>query len=182
MLLSIHKSKADKKHYQKLEENMKDAQIISDNSSHFNENERAEELAAKVNYLFDTFKKQDGKKYQKTEVEAATNGRIDQPWLSKIAKARISRPDLQTLEALTDFFQVDVSFWFKSLEDWKSQLEKEKQLEKEAEENAQQIATMAHRLPPDSQKVVLDLMNSLEERLMSAPPSERVRNFKERHK
>lgn len=78
--------------------------------------EYAQEIADKVNYLFDNFKKSNGGKYNFTEVEEATG--IHKSWLSKLAAGHVSRPGLQTLQALTKFFQIDPGFWFKDLNEW----------------------------------------------------------------
>lgn len=78
--------------------------------------EYAQEIADKVNYLFENFKKSSGGKYNFTEVEEATG--IHKSWLSKLAAGHVSRPGLQVLQALTKFFQIDPGFWFKDLNAW----------------------------------------------------------------
>jgi transcriptional regulator with XRE-family HTH domain len=76
----------------------------------------SQQIAGKVNYLFETFRKPDGRKYNFTEVAEGTG--LHSSWLSKLAAGRFSRPGLQVLQALTKFFQVDPGFWFTDLNEW----------------------------------------------------------------
>ena len=67
-------------------------------------------LAAKVRLLFETRRKPSGEKYTYQEVEATKN--ISNGWISKLANRGASSPGLWSLKDLTDFFDVDPSYWF----------------------------------------------------------------------
>lgn len=77
----------------------------------------AEELARKVRFLFDTCRKETGERYTFLEVQEATKGKIHQSWISKMANGQVLRPGIKSLKALSDFFQIDPSFWFNPLDD-----------------------------------------------------------------
>lgn len=121
-------------------------------------NDVSAELARKVRYLFDTIKKPNGNAYSYNEVEKLTDGKVEQSWLSKMAKGMRQRPHIQSLEALTDFFGVDPTFWFISLDEWITN-----QSQKEYDENVSEIATRATHLSPEGQRMVINLMQNLQE-------------------
>jgi transcriptional regulator with XRE-family HTH domain len=77
----------------------------------------AREIARKVNYLLDTYRKPNGERYQHREIAAASNGTINHSWLWKLANAQLHSPGIQALKALTDFFKIDASFWFRDLDE-----------------------------------------------------------------
>ncbi len=119
--------------------------------------EYAQEIADKVNYLFENFKKSNGGKYNFTEVEEATG--IHKSWLSKLAAGHVSRPGLQVLQALTKFFQIDPGFWFKDLNAWVKERE-EVEAQVEAMDPHEKIvsALRARDANPDTVNYLLDML------------------------
>ena len=113
--------------------------------------EYSEELALKVNFLFDKFRKPDGQKYTFSEVEQRTGGEVDQSWLWKLAHGQVSRPGLRVLKAISDFFGVDSNFWFDELD--------ETSLTKVREDS---LALRARKLTPEALQIVLGLIESME--------------------
>jgi transcriptional regulator with XRE-family HTH domain len=122
----------------------------------------AQEIAEKVNYLFENFRKPNGSKFTFQEVEDATNGEIHNSWLSKISNGQSSRPGLKVISALTKFFKVDPGFWFNSLDEWLKQRE---EAEKSGEALYNRIAIRAKKLPPDAQNMIEDIIGAYEKRL-----------------
>jgi transcriptional regulator with XRE-family HTH domain len=120
------------------------------------------EIALKLKYLLDNYTKANGERYSYTEIAELTGGQIDHSWLSKLASGQATRPGLQVLKALTSFFKIDASFWFRDLEEWKAEYENQQIKLTDKEINAQKIALRASSLDEDSQQIVLDLIQSLE--------------------
>lgn len=120
--------------------------------------EYAREIADKINYLFDNFKKPNGTKYNFTDVEEAAG--IHKSWLSKLAAGHVSRPGLQTLQALTKFFQIDPGFWFKDLNVWIKERE-EAAIQYDALNPHQKIVTAlrARDATPDVEHFLLDMLD-----------------------
>ncbi|HEX2912223.1 MAG TPA: hypothetical protein VH186_15545 [Chloroflexia bacterium] len=137
--------------------NEEDIRDSFENTSAVVGNVASTELARKVRYLFETIKKPNGNSYSYNEVEKLTDGKVEQSWLSKMAKGMRQRPHIQSLEALTDFFGIDPTFWFISLDEWISN-----QSQKEYDENVADIATRAKYLSPEGQRMVINLMQNLE--------------------
>ncbi len=127
----------------------------------------AREIADKVNYLFQNYRKPNLDRYSYSEVEELTGGKIDQSWISKLAHGQTIRPGIRVLKALTDFFQVDPVFWFKDLNDWIKEQETSKIPAED--ENIGELYNVALRSmkaisPEDAHQVLMDLIKSLEKR------------------
>ena len=73
-------------------------------------------IAAKVRLLFQKFRKENGDRFSYAEVEALTGGKIAASWISRLANNHAQRPGLRALKALSDFFDVDITFWVEPLE------------------------------------------------------------------
>lgn len=125
------------------------------------ESEESEAIAAKVKYLFEHYRKPGGEKYTFTEVEEATGGTVHNSWLSKLASGRASRPGLPTLKALTNFFQIDPGFWFKSLDEW---IREQAEAQNNIEAQAREIAVRMREMSPQARQFVLDMLDSVERR------------------
>ena len=72
----------------------------------------AQEIAGKINLLFQTCRDENGDRYSYSEVAEKSNGKINASWISKMATGQALRPGLLALKTLTDFFDVDPSYWF----------------------------------------------------------------------
>lgn len=113
----------------------------------------AQELAEKVNFLFQQCRDENGDRYNFSDIERLTNGKLDQSWLWKLAHAQTSRPSLWSLKALTDFFGLDPSFWFNPLDEGlKSKVV--------VQQEVQFIALRSSELTPEARKVILNLIDS----------------------
>lgn len=127
----------------------------------------AREVAEKVNYLFQTYRKPNLDRYSYSEVEELTGGKIDQSWISKLANGQTVRPGIRVLKALTDFFQVDPVFWFKDLSEWSKQQEKlrtQDEAEKPDEIHSIALRSLKDLSPEDAHQLLNELVKSLEKR------------------
>jgi transcriptional regulator with XRE-family HTH domain len=125
------------------------------------------ELAAKIAYLFDTYRNADGERYSYLEVERLTNGGIDNSWLSKLASGKATRPGLEILKTLTNFFGITPDFWFKDLNQWVAE-----QKEKNNKELRDTIAMRSSDLSPEAQQIIFDLVEAFEKRSKKSKPNE----------
>jgi transcriptional regulator with XRE-family HTH domain len=69
-------------------------------------------LPAKVDHLFLTVRRPDGRVYTYDEVEAGTGGRVSRSYVWKLRNGRNRNPSLDVIEALADFFGVPASYFF----------------------------------------------------------------------
>ncbi len=122
----------------------------------------ANEMAEKINYLFEHFRKPNGQKYSYLEVENLTQGKVHNSWLSRTASGQSPRPSLRSLKALNEVFGVDPGFWFKDLQDWLEEQEVKNNPGQDTQ--SQQIAMRASELSPGAKEVILDLIESFEKR------------------
>lgn len=127
--------------------------------------EYAQELAQKINFLFDNFKKPNGERYTFSEVEQRSNGVVDQSWLWKLAHGQVTRPGLRVLKTISDFFEIDSNFWFNELDE--TSLNRVKQ---------DVLALRAINLSPEALQIVLNLIDSLEKSGIEALKKEGSKN------
>lgn len=69
------------------------------------------EVAALVNHLFATRLSPHGRRWTMAQVSAGTQGKISLAYLSLLRKGGIAAPSLEKLQALADFFGVDVGYF-----------------------------------------------------------------------
>lgn len=127
--------------------------------------EYAQELARKINFLFDNFRKPNGDRYTFSEVEQRSGGEVDQSWLWKLAHGQVTRPGLRVLKAISDFFEIDSNFWFDELDE--HSLTRVKQ---------DVLALRAINLSPEALQIVLNLIESLEKSGIEALKKEGSKN------
>lgn len=138
------------------------------NSKSLSEQQAAQEIAQKVSFLFDAFRKQDTDEiYSFRDVEAATEGKLSYHWLWKLANANFSSPGLHYLKLLTDFFQVDPKLWFRNLDDeLKTELVRERDY-KLGKVKPQELFRVALRdtsfdsLEPEEKQLILNMIEAL---------------------
>ena len=140
-----------------------------ENDGESEQSDYAREIAEKINYLFENYRKANGQKYNYLEVEALTEGKVHNSWLSRVASGHSPRPSLWSLKALSKVFGVEPGFWFKDLDEWISE-QKQRKTELENPE-IQQIALRANKLSPQEKQVLLDLIESFEKRFSTRSSS-----------
>ena len=120
----------------------------------------AADIAAKVQFLFETFRKPNTDRYTYLDVETGSNGGITNSYISKLLHGEVKRPSLRSLKALTDFFNVDSSFWF-------NDLNQEVKMHADAlsvPEDAIQIALRSGDLSDEDRRFLLDMIDVMEKR------------------
>ncbi len=71
-----------------------------------------ETVSAKIDHLFGTVRRPDGREYTYDDVERGTSGRVSRSYVWKLRHGRNSNPSLDVLEALSEFFGVPPSYFF----------------------------------------------------------------------
>jgi transcriptional regulator with XRE-family HTH domain len=74
--------------------------------------EQAQFIGAKVDYLFRTITKPNGKPYTYQEVAARTG--LNFSYLRKLRVGKVASPSRKVLERLTTFFGITPDYWFRS--------------------------------------------------------------------
>jgi transcriptional regulator with XRE-family HTH domain len=68
-------------------------------------------FAEKLNTLFEHKRKPDGSKYTQEEVVQGTDGVLTRAYLWKLRTGRAKNPGFQIVQALADFFEVDINYF-----------------------------------------------------------------------
>ncbi len=121
----------------------------------------AKEIADKVLYLFKSCRDQNGDRYTYSDVERLTGGKITQGWISKLVNGQATRPGLAPLQTLTDFFEVEPTYWFRPLSEAPYYINQKKNLD-----DVNKIAHRAIVLSPESRQIILEIIESFEKRGM----------------
>jgi len=112
------------------------------------------DFAKKINTLFDVKTKRDGSKYTQEEVIQGTNGVLTRAYLWKLRTGRARNPGFNIVQALADFFEVDINY-FRVDED------EEKELLEKARRN-KLVSEVALRASMYSEETVLAIINMME--------------------
>jgi transcriptional regulator with XRE-family HTH domain len=75
-------------------------------------NDTQRSLAEKLDRLFEEKRKPDGSQYTQADVVEGTQGVLTRVYLWKLRTGRASNPGFQILQAISDFFGVDPSYFF----------------------------------------------------------------------
>lgn len=126
------------------------------------QNQEFSDVTRKVNFLFANYFNSKNQRYTYADLERATNGALKYFWIWKLAHNQIERPGLEELQMITDFFGISPKFWFTKLEDWQKQQAQAKVRQEQDKETAKQIALRSVKLRPEAQKIVLGVIESLE--------------------
>jgi len=122
------------------------------------------DIAEKVQYLFDHYSKADGERYTPATIERASRGRLKYKWVWQLTRAEIWRPSINDLVELTKIFGCEPEIWVTSLEVWKKQEQATDEQNIQDGETLQNIiAIRSKRLNGQGQKLVLDMIKSLEQ-------------------
>mgnify|MGYP005848785133 FL=1 len=112
------------------------------------------DFAKKLNTLFETKTKLDGSKYTQEEVIQGTKGVLTRAYLWKLRTGRAKNPGFNIVQALADFFDVDINYFRVSEEEEKALLEK-------AQRN-RLVSKVALRASMYSEETVLAIINMME--------------------
>ncbi len=112
------------------------------------------DFAKKLNTLFEKKTKLDGTKYTQEEVIEGTNGVLTRAYLWKLRTGRAKNPGFNIVQALANFFEVDINY-FQATED------KEQELLEQAKKN-KLISEVALRASMYSEETVLAILTMME--------------------
>ena len=112
------------------------------------------DFAKKLNTLFETKTKPDGTKYTQEEVIQGTKGVLTRAYLWKLRTGRAKNPGFNIVQALADFFDIDINYFRVSEDEEKAVLEK-------AQRN-KLVSEVALRASMYSEETVLAIINMME--------------------
>lgn len=112
------------------------------------------DFAKKLNTLFEKKTKLDGTKYTQEEVIQGTKGLLTRAYLWKLRTGRAKNPGFNIVQALANFFEVDINY-FQATED------KEQELLEQAKKN-KLISEVALRASMYSEETVLAILTMME--------------------
>lgn len=112
------------------------------------------DFAKKLNTLFETKTKLDGSKYTQEEVIQGTNGVLTRAYLWKLRTGRAKNPGFNIVQALADFFDIDINYFRVSEDEEKALLEKA--------QRSQLVSEVAMRASMYSEETVLAIINMME--------------------
>lgn len=112
------------------------------------------DFAKKLNTLFEKKTKLDGSKYTQEEVIQGTKGLLTRAYLWKLRTGRAKNPGFNIVQALANFFEVDINY-FQATED------KEQELLEQAKKN-KLISEVALRASMYSEETVLAILTMME--------------------
>ena len=69
-------------------------------------------VSEKIDQLFLSIRRPDGREYTYDEVEAGTEGRVSRSYIWKLRHGRNRNPSLDVIEALAEFFGVPPGYFF----------------------------------------------------------------------
>jgi transcriptional regulator with XRE-family HTH domain len=129
-------------------------------------------FARKLETLFDEVRKADGAKYTQAEVVEGTNGVLTRVYLWKLRTGRAGNPGFHIIQALADFFKVDVGYFSHNGED-----SAEREQPQPAGKYFDEIVNRASQLDDQAQKALLSLMDYI----ISTHPRENKKDTDEQH-
>lgn len=112
------------------------------------------DFAKKLNTLFETKTKPDGTKYTQEEVIQGTKGVLTRAYLWKLRTGRAKNPGFNIVQALADFFDIDINYFRVSEDEEKVVLEK-------AQRN-KLVSEVALRASMFSEETVLAIIKMME--------------------
>jgi len=115
------------------------------------------DFADKLNMLFEMKRKSDGSKYSQEEVIQGTNGVLTRAYLWKLRTGRAKNPGFNIVQALADFFEVDINF-FRTDESQPEEI-----VEKSVrDELLEQMSLRASMHSDDTIKAIISMMDYIE--------------------
>lgn len=117
------------------------------------------DFAKKLNALFETKTKMDGSKYSQEEMIQGTNGVITRAYLWKLRTGRAKNPGFNIVQAIADFFEVDINF-FRVSEDKENTMLEEAKRSKLVNE----VALRASMYSDETVLAIINMMEYIEQR------------------
>lgn len=122
----------------------------------------AEAIGAKIEYLFNTVRRPDGREYTYDEIERGTQGRVSRSYVWKLRNGRSHNPSLEVIESLAEFFHVPPEFFF-SLDNDSEDAQRDAALVAALlhDPAARRLAEAARGMTPTAVRIVLGLIGAL---------------------
>lgn len=115
------------------------------------------DFADKFNMLFEMKRKSDGSKYSQEDVIQGTKGVLTRAYLWKLRTGRAKNPGFNIVQALADFFEVDINF-FRTDESQPEEI-----VEKSVrDELLEQMSLRASMHSDDTIKAIISMMDYIE--------------------
>lgn len=122
----------------------------------------ADGIAAKIEYLFNTVRRPDGREYTYDDIERGTGGRVSRSYVWKLRNGRSQNPSLDVIEALSAYFHVPPEFFFGAVgEAEDAQREAALVAALLHDPAARRLAEAARGLTPTAVRIVLGLIAAL---------------------
>jgi len=125
------------------------------------------DFAKKLNTLFETRTKPDGTKYTQEEVIQGTKGVLTRAYLWKLRTGRAKNPGFNIVQALADFFDVDINYFRVSEDEEKALLEKSQR-----NELVNEVALRASMYSEETVLAIIKMMEYIEQRQKGTGKSE----------
>ncbi len=134
--------------------------------------ERARDhVSQKIDHLFRTVRREDGREYTYDDVERGTRGRVSRSYVWKLRHGRNCNPSLDVIEAMSQFFRVPPSYFFgAALRDEETAKEAAEIASLLRDEAAREVARRARGLSPAALTAVSDMIDHLRALGESKPP------------
>jgi transcriptional regulator with XRE-family HTH domain len=119
-------------------------------------------VSEKIDHLFHTVRRPDGREYTYDDVEQGTSGRVSRSYVWKLRHGRNRNPSLDVIEAMSEFFDVPPEYFFgEELMDSGTAKEAADVAALLRDPAARAVAERARGLGPQSLQAVMDLVESL---------------------
>ena len=113
-------------------------------------------LAERIEILFRTFRRKDGKEYTYKEVEAGTGKAVTAPYVWKLRTGQAKNPSIRVLRALSEFFGVPISYFIEDTSE--EELANLKLAAEFRDTGVARIALRASDLDEDGQRAILEMI------------------------
>jgi transcriptional regulator with XRE-family HTH domain len=124
------------------------------------------DFADKLNLLFEMQRKSDGSKYSQEEVIQGANGALTRAYLWKLRTGRARNPGFNIVQALADFFEVDINYFRTDASQPEEIVEKSVR-----DELLEQMYLRASMHSDDTIKAIISMLDYLEKNYPSAGKS-----------
>jgi transcriptional regulator with XRE-family HTH domain len=114
-------------------------------------------LAERIEILFKTFRRRDGREHTYKDVEAGTGKAVTAPYVWKLRTGEAKNPSIRILRALSEFFGVPMTYFVEDTsEEELANLELAAQLR---DTGVARIALLARDLDEDGQRSILEMID-----------------------
>jgi transcriptional regulator with XRE-family HTH domain len=119
-------------------------------------------VSEKIDHLFQTVRRPDGREFTYDDVEQGTAGRVSRSYVWKLRHGRNRNPSLDVIEALGEFFRVPPAYFFGDGSADKSPAKEVAQVAALLRDPAaRKVAERAKGLSPQSVSAIADMVEHL---------------------